>query len=183
MNKLISAYMLLFVFFIFFNGIMDGSGGFNATKLDGALTATATTINVDSTQGFLVSDILVIEDEEVAYTGVTATSFTGVTRGFNRTDATIHANDKQVYSPDAGVLNRTLNFNVASTGTTAGFFGVITMTFNFLTKALPNLIMWDFAFLQGQLIFIRIILMAIGTGLVVMLGIQFITTARGILIR
>lgn len=175
--------MLVFVIFIFLNGVMEGGGGLNSTQLNGATTATATTITVDDTTGFLTADLLVIGDEEITYTGVTAVAFTGCTRGFNRTTAETHADNTQVYSPDAGVLNRTLNFNIATTGSTAGSFAVITMTLNFMLKALPNLIMWDFAFLQGQLIFIRIMLMAIGTGLVVMLGIQFLTAARGILLR
>lgn len=175
--------MLIFVIFTFFNGIMEGGGGLNSTKLDGALSATATTIPVDSTQGFLTADTLIIDDEEFSYTGIGATTFTGVTRGRNSTTAVAHQDDAQVYSPDAGVLNRVLGFNIASTGATAGTLAVVTMTFTFLTKSLPNLIMWDFAFLQGQLVYVRIIFMAIGSGLVIMLGLQFITTARGILVR
>ena len=183
MNKLISAYMVIFVIFIFFNGIMEGGGGLNSTKLDGALSLAATTISVDSTQGFLTADQLIINDEEMTYTGITSTTFTGVIRAVNNTVAVAHQDNTQVYSPDAGVLNRVLGFNVASTGATAGTLAVVTMTWTFLTKALPNLILWDFAFLQGQLVYVRIIFMAIGSGLVVMLGLQFITTARGILVR
>jgi len=61
---------------------------------DGAgLTATATTITVDSTYDFPEQGRLRIEDEEVTYTGKTPTTFTGVTRGARDTRAVTHAND------------------------------------------------------------------------------------------
>ncbi len=51
------------------------------TTLAGAIGATVTTIPVHSTAGFPASDVIVIEGEHITYTGTTATSFTGCTRG------------------------------------------------------------------------------------------------------
>jgi hypothetical protein len=56
------------------------------------ITTTATTINVESTLGFPSSGIARIDDEEFSYTGLTATSFTGVTRGIRGTTAATHNN-------------------------------------------------------------------------------------------
>lgn len=59
------------------------------------LDAVSTTINVDSTTGFANSGFIQINSEVIAYTGITATSFTGCTRGAtisgSATPATAHA--------------------------------------------------------------------------------------------
>ena len=175
--------MVLFVIFTFFSSIMEGSGGLNATKLNGAVTSAGVTLTVDSTVGFMTADVVIIGDEEIAYTGTTAVSFTGCTRGYNSTLAVDHTDNSQVYSPSSGVLNRALGFNVSSTGATAGTFAVITMTWNFLVKAVPNLIMWNYSFLEGQLVYVRYLLMAIGVGLVLYYGFAAINAAMGILKR
>jgi hypothetical protein len=51
------------------------------TTTTGTHANTATTINVASTAGFPVAGMIMIWDELIAYTGRTATSFTGCTRG------------------------------------------------------------------------------------------------------
>jgi hypothetical protein len=66
------------------------------TSLSAALDATATTIPVASTAGFPGSGTLSIDNEKIAYTGTTATSFTGVTRGVSGTTATTHASGAQI---------------------------------------------------------------------------------------
>ena len=54
------------------------------------------TINVDSTSGFSSSGTLLINSEEFTYTGVTSTTFTGVTRSTSSTTAANHAIDDAV---------------------------------------------------------------------------------------
>jgi len=49
------------------------------------------TLNVDSTAGFSSSGTLLINSEEFTYTGVTSTTFTGVTRSTSSTTAANHA--------------------------------------------------------------------------------------------
>ena len=66
------------------------------TLLNGALTASAITITVDSTTQFPEQGRLKIEQEEILYTGKTATTFTGCTRGARGTIATSHADDTLV---------------------------------------------------------------------------------------
>ena len=69
------------------SGTFTVSSNLPATILDRGLSAGATTINVYTTSRFPSSGILQIEDdlaagaELVRYTGVTSTTFTGVTRG------------------------------------------------------------------------------------------------------
>ncbi|MCD5384936.1 MAG: hypothetical protein LRZ94_01315 [Candidatus Pacebacteria bacterium] len=63
---------------------------FAETLLNGALTATATTITVNSTNKFPEQGRIKIGQEEMLYTGKTATAFTGCTRGARGTVKSSH---------------------------------------------------------------------------------------------
>jgi hypothetical protein len=65
----------------------------------GTLNSTDTTINVVSTTAFPASGYIVIESEEITYSGKTSTSFTGCSRGTNSTTAASHATSTTVYAP------------------------------------------------------------------------------------
>ena len=72
-----------------------------STELATAITSDATmsgsgTITVDSTTGFSSSGTLQIDSEIFTYTGVTSTTFTGVTRATSSTSAAAHAVDDVV---------------------------------------------------------------------------------------
>lgn len=63
------------------------------TQLNGALSASAATLTVDSTYDFPEQGRLRIEDEEMTYTDKTPTTFTGVKRGARDTRAVAHSDD------------------------------------------------------------------------------------------
>lgn len=63
----------------------------STTQTDNPLTSGATTVNVATTTGFPTVGIITIDLEAIHYTGITATSFTGCTRGFDGTTADTHA--------------------------------------------------------------------------------------------
>ena len=65
----------------------------SSTLLDGAHTDVVTTITVDSTTGWLTAGAGRLNDEIFTYSGVTATTFTGVTRGAYGTTATAHSDN------------------------------------------------------------------------------------------
>ena len=68
-----------------------------STTLSAPLTATATTINVSSTDGFyLANGYIIIDKEVIYYANSTATSFTGCVRGKNNTKAASHNNSTAV---------------------------------------------------------------------------------------
>ncbi len=67
------------------------------TLLDGAINKNVTTITVDSTAGASSSGTLKIESEDITYTGTTATTFTGCTRGANGTQSASHADNTPVF--------------------------------------------------------------------------------------
>ena len=60
------------------------------TSSTAALTTTSTTVSVVSTSGFTATGSILIETEVISYTGVTATTFTGCTRGASGTAAAAH---------------------------------------------------------------------------------------------
>jgi len=57
------------------------------------LNDVSTTINVTSTTGFAASGTILIDSEVITYSGVTATSFTGCTRGTSQSMAANHSLD------------------------------------------------------------------------------------------
>ncbi|MFL2830128.1 MAG: flagellar hook-basal body complex protein [Candidatus Puniceispirillales bacterium] len=68
-----------------------------STDVSGAqITTTATTMTVDSTDGFEDNGFIRINNEIIQYTGKTATTFTGLTRGVSGTTATTHEIDNQI---------------------------------------------------------------------------------------
>jgi len=67
-----------------------GTGSSSAISSSTAMTGSGT-ITVASTTGFTSSGTLQINSEQFTYTGVTSTTFTGVTRAANSTTAAAHA--------------------------------------------------------------------------------------------
>jgi len=70
----------------------------DTTAIDDAdgITASDTTITVDSTSGFPSRGRILIGSEVIAYTNTTSTTFTGCTRGLEDTTAAVHADDAAV---------------------------------------------------------------------------------------
>ena len=66
-----------------------GTGASNAITADATMSG-AGVITVISTTGFSSSGTLQIDDEQFTYTGITSTTFTGVTRATNSTTAAAH---------------------------------------------------------------------------------------------
>lgn len=80
------------------NVVLFESIDYCETKLNGSITKSATTIPVVSTADFPEQGRIRIDDEEIKYTGKTATSFTGCIRGWRGTKATSHSNGVLVHN-------------------------------------------------------------------------------------
>ncbi len=182
MNKLIACLLFLNVTFIILNGGMAGGGGIATTSLTVAATASTDTLNVADTTGFLTSDVIVIGSEQIAYTGKTAVSFTGCSRGYNSTVAATHKSGAQVRTQETDLLNQSLGFNVASTSSTIGAFGIVALGTSFLGHALINLVIWDYPnIFQGDLVYLRLAFIAMSVGVIVTFAIQYLLPAIGVL--
>ena len=93
-----------------------------STTLTAAITNVQTTIPVVSTTGFSAVGSIFIDAELITYTGITATSFTGCTRGAAGSPNKSHAlgapvNGAQVAAPNTSTLLQ-LNTTTASNGVT-----------------------------------------------------------------
>ncbi len=79
---------------------LDGATAFAsasvATQLDGGINNSVTTITVDSTTNFPTAGKIKIDSEVISYTGLTATTFTGCTRGAEGTSAASHSDNAAV---------------------------------------------------------------------------------------
>ena len=101
------------------SAIVTNTGGpyYGTTLLDGDHTAAATTITVDSTTGFLTTGTIKIGAEEICYTGTTATTLIGATRGCNLTTAAAHSDNSLIY-------------NLTPFSLAAGAMGTVTWTYS-----------------------------------------------------
>lgn len=86
----------------FSSAIVTNTAGpyYGSTSLDGAHNTSTSTITVGSTTEFTSSGTIKIDSEEICYTGKTATTLTGATRGCNSTTAASHTSGTAVYSLD-----------------------------------------------------------------------------------
>lgn len=77
---------------------------YGSTSLNGSVGASDTTITVGSTGEFSSIGTLRVDGEDICYTGKTATTFTGATRGCNATTATTHTTGAVAYNRTAFTL-------------------------------------------------------------------------------
>ena len=75
-----------------------------STKLNGSILSTDTAMDVDDTTDFPSSGTLLIDDEQITYTGKTDTMFTGLTRGTGGTDAADHLHRRAVIELQADYI-------------------------------------------------------------------------------
>ena len=170
MNKLIVSWFVIYAVCAILTGIYQGSGGLTSSSLTQTLSAGETnTIYVTSTTGFKSADTIWIENEQIDYTAKTATTFTGLTRARNRTSSATHVSGSRVFSYEMGVMNQSSGAAIAQTDASGGTVSGVGFNLNFLLSALPNVVLWNYPFLSGQLIYLKIILQMVGIGLTVSL--------------
>lgn len=154
MSKEIVFFTFMFTFATVLSFLMAGQSAFVTTSLTSPMSATATTITVGSTAGFLTADVLWIGNEMVGYTGVSGTTFTGVSRGIRDTEAVTHPTDSRVYSESAGVINQLVGFNVLKSlsedNFAKGLFTMVVSLPGLLINIVVKLVAWDFPMLEGH---------------------------------
>ncbi|MGE3680652.1 MAG: hypothetical protein AB7G93_02925 [Bdellovibrionales bacterium] len=83
--------------------------GTGSATLSGVHNSSVTTITVNSTANYPTSGTLWVDAEAMTYTGTTATTFTGVTRGALGTTAASHSNGRSVLLPVSAFRTSTNN--------------------------------------------------------------------------
>lgn len=138
-HRLLLTALIVFIGCSILASILQGGGGIVSTALAENITASATSIPVDSTTLFNDQDIIRIGDEKILYSSKTATTFADSTRGYDDTTASAYEAGRHVYSTEAGALNDAFGFNLGVSIESGGVWGIVMLPINFFTKTLPHL--------------------------------------------
>lgn len=77
-------------------GIKFSGDKIKETTLDGAITDSATSIDLASSTGFTATGTVKINSEQITYTGISTNTLTGCTRAANSTTAAAHVDKSEV---------------------------------------------------------------------------------------
>lgn len=178
-NKLIIAFLIAFFVGSFLTYAIEKDGAMQTAKLTTALTETATTVSVNSTEGFTIKGKIRIGDEWIKYNNKTNTQFLLCTRGYEETDTEAHVKHSTIYNDDSSAINDALGFNITSVSSTGGIFAFPVIAGNVITHMLPKIVLFDFSFLsEGPLIWFRYFMMLFSIGLILTFF-YFVFTAVG----
>ena len=163
MNWMLLSFGIMWMFGTLFGASMEGVSGIAATSLSGGLSSTAASATVTSTRDFPTAGWINIDQELIAYTGKTSTTFTGLTRGSRDTEAAQHTSGGRVFTEVSGLVNLGLDFRVVESkiplvGETATLVMGGATFFKFLAKVIIwDWPYWDADFLGMPLYLIQII--------------------------
>jgi hypothetical protein len=145
MAKLIMFFGFVWVAVCIAGGVLQGSMPFASTRLTADITNAGTTITVASTNGFPEPGIIIItspnqEEERIAYSSTTATTFIGtlarpLVRGSGGTTAIAHSEGDTVRMIESQLVNNSIDYNIAIIADSAGaqaFLSVPTAVFSIL---------------------------------------------------
>lgn len=178
MSKLVTFFLVMLLGTSILGGVMHGGGGVVAAPLASDINATDTTIPMTTTTDYLDTDYVIIEGEKILYTGRTATSLTGCTRGHDGTTAFSHEAGALVYTADASAINNALGFNMAAQQDSIGWLTVLAIPFNFFAITIPRIIRMNLEFLVGPLAIIGWLWLAMAAGFVITLALMLISGLR-----
>lgn len=178
MFKLTAFFLILWLGMVFLSGILAGGGGIVVTYITDPVDDDDVAFNVADTTGLLDSDTMQIGGEKIYYTGTTATSLTGITRGYEGTEAKAHADNAQIYTEDAGAMNSALGFNVPLLADSMGWVAFIAIPVTFITTTIPRAIAYNYNFLQGDMFLVGLLFFALGAAFIFTLAWSVIGARR-----
>ena len=182
-NNMFQFFIFVYVAASILGGVMAGIIGLKTTILTEDLAIDATIMTVHSTDGFNPqSDVLLVDKERICYTGVTGTTFTGLTRGGKCRKgssaaphtAIVDGQENRVYSETPGVIASLIGFDIAEAfvdtsgfGMVVGLFQTVAQLPNFI-NAVARMLIWDQPFFDGPYVYIRYMILSVFTGGMVM---------------
>lgn len=173
MGKAITFMLLILIVDAICIGIMAGGGGIVSTKLSADITSENTTLIADNTTGFLASDIIVIDEEEIGYTSRTSTTFTGLVRGYGDTEADEHDEGSFIYTKDSAAVNNAMGFSIVQTTDSMGAWAAPAIPILFLVKTIPRAIAnSDFGLMSSGLAMLSYFFLAMFAGIIITLAIS-----------
>lgn len=168
--------LLIYVGAQIFSMFQEGKTGAATTVLTAEISESATTIQVHDTSQFLSANFIIIGDEDICYSAVTATTFLVAVngRGCNETTAVEHKSGANVYDELPGFLNRAISMQKHDVEADDGIWGTIKGKFSFIGVAaswvsiIPQIVAWDYAYLEGIGVYLKFFLYTLSAGLVLM---------------
>ena len=172
-----------FIFFAFMwivvslaGSIFQGNVQLATTSLTADINDTIDTIPVSTTEGFSDTGIIVIGDERVAYSTISATTFgetlvQPLVRGAQDTDAVAHSAGAGVRTTEDGMMNDAVTYNIAVIADASGLWAAITIGLAIL-RLLISFFILPISFLGTDLAIIGIIWWAMVAGMIISLGIS-----------
>ena len=173
--------IFLFITGTMFSFMMDGVSGLQATNLSASVSATSQYIPVTSVSGFKASDVrLMVGNEEMSYTSLNTAPGTcgsesppcfdtGILGwGYNETTAAAHSAGARAYSESTGLLNEMVAFRTGEIGTAVGTITFPITAAKAFGKFMAKAVMWDYSFLEGNGIYIKMIFLYPLSGMMVL---------------
>jgi hypothetical protein len=176
MGKLTMMLIFMMAIFTIAGNVTVGGVAFAATGLTIAVTETDSVITVDSTEGFNAPGFITIENEQIAYSSTTATTFKGnvarpLIRGANGTEATAHPVTAIVRTQEGGILSQSASYAVATMTDTSGVQAFVSAPLGFFAL-IGSIIFVPLDFLGGDLAMLTYIWAIVGIGFIVAITIQ-----------
>lgn len=162
MFKLTAFFIVLWIGMVLLSGVLAGGSGLMTTYLTAGVDDDDIVFNVADTTGLLTIDDMQVGSEIIHYTGKTDTTLTGITRGYDGTEAKAHANGAQIYTLDTGAFNAALGFSVPQLADSMGILAFIAVPIMFVTTTIPRAISFNYNFLQGDMWFFGMFFLALG---------------------
>ena len=178
MNKLIVFFLVMLIGCGILVGIMAGGGGIVTTDLSANVSADAEILPVLSTDDFLSEDYVIIGEEKIFYTGTTAVSFTGCTRGYDGTTAAAHLEGNRVYTARSSTINYALGFNIVAVQDSLGWAAVLAIPLMFFLRTLPHIFRMTTDLLTGDLAIISWFFYAMAAGFIITLAMALVGSRR-----
>jgi hypothetical protein len=124
--KIMNFVLLVFWTISLVSSIAAGGGGIVVGTLEVAIDEDDTAIVLeDGTDGWLASDSVIIDSEEIAYTSITDTTLNVSARGYNDTDNVSHEAGARVYSLESSIINRMMGYYIGVVADTDGWLSFI----------------------------------------------------------
>ena len=185
MMKAFSFFAFMLVGTSILLGVRTNSYGMQTNNLNypgTELSAVATTITVDSTTNFPKNGVLWIDTEKIYYTNTTTTTFTGCSRAYSNTTASVHPDNTIVYYEDAGLLNQMFAFDIGSLFDKWGLFAFPVVAINFFTHTIPAMAQGNMNNLfQGNGMGLIVSMwLVFGAGFIFMIFMYLFTARRGV---
>lgn len=162
--------------------VMQGELTFASTSLSASLNDSATTVYVKSTSGFPDSGIIQIENERIAYSGKSSTTFDGslvqpLVRGTQSTVAASHATGKRVSTIEGAMMNNSASYNIAVMSDPSGIMAFVSVPLALL-QLLGSFIFLPWQFLGTDLQILTYFWAIFGIGTLVVIAINVVGSRR-----